>query len=211
MPYPQYFWGNITDNKDPDKLNRVKVSVPGEEEGVSGWIPLVTPLAGAGIGLSLLPNIDDQVLVVYLDEAHVHMAVLGGIWYNGAKPPETRENSGADLNKNGDNALSFVKSRSGALIIFDDTKDDEKMQLIAADGKSRLEFLAKDKKVSLSTENDITIGAKGVITIDAEEIAVTGKKQVNISAGDYQVSAKKGMNITAQQDMTLKGSGISLN
>ncbi|MDR3304126.1 MAG: phage baseplate assembly protein V [Treponema sp.] len=209
--YPYCFWGVITNNQDPDKLNRVTVSVPGEEEAVSEWLPVVTPYAGAGVGLSALPDVDDQVLVVSLDAAQTQMAVLGGVWSEKAKPPETKENADADLNKDGKNALQFIKSRAGALFIFDNTADKEKIQLIAHDGKSRLEFSAADKLVTLSSEHDITIGAKGRITIDAEEIAITSKKQINLNADDVQVSAKKGMTVEAKQEMTLKGSGISLN
>jgi uncharacterized protein involved in type VI secretion and phage assembly len=209
--YPYCFWGVISDNQDPDKLNRVKVCMLGEEESVSEWLPVISPYAGAGMGMSVLPEVDDQVLVVSLDAAQTRKAVLGGVWSEKAKPPETGENADADLNKDGKNALQFVKSRAGSLFIFDDTKDKEKIQLIASDGKSRLEFSVADKLVTLNSEHDITIGAKGCITIDAEEIAISSKKQINMSADDYQVSAKKGMTLEAKQDMTLKGSGISLN
>jgi uncharacterized protein involved in type VI secretion and phage assembly len=209
--YPYCVYAVVTDNKDPDKLNRVKVSAPYEESSVSDWIPVVTPLAGADSGFSVLPNVDDQVLVVYLDDQHVRQAVLGGIWYEEAAPPETQENADADLNKDGNNALSFIKSKSGAMIILDDTEGKEKIQLIAADGKSRLEFRAEDKMTTLSTEYDLTIGAKGSITIDAEEITITGKKQVNISADEFQVAAEKEMTLTASKDMTIKGAGVSLN
>jgi uncharacterized protein involved in type VI secretion and phage assembly len=208
---PHFFWGKVTDNADPDKLNRVRVAIKEEEESVTEWIPVLTPYVGVDAGLSFLPEIDDQVLVVSLDAADNRKAVIGTVWSNEIAPPETGENSAADLNGNGENSLRFFKSRAGHQLIFDDTDGAEKIQLITSDNKSRLEFSVKDESTFLTTENDLTIGSKGSISIQAEEIEITSKKQLNIKADEYQVDAKKGLDMTTDKDMTIKGSGISLN
>jgi len=208
---PRFFWGKVTDNADPDELNRVRVAIRDEDENVAEWIPVLTPYASFDAGLSFLPEIDDQVLVVSLDIKDIRKVVIGSIWSNEITPPETGENTSADLNGDGENSLRFIKSRSGNQLIFDDTEGAEKIQLISSDGKSRFEFSVEDELVSLTTENDLTIGAKGVISIQAEEVEITSKKQVNISADEYQIDAKKGMDITTDKDMTIKGTGISLN
>ena len=43
------------------------------------------------------------------------------------------------------------------MIIFDDKKGEEKIQILASDKKTRLEFLAKDKLMKLDTDKDIKI------------------------------------------------------
>jgi phage baseplate assembly protein gpV len=209
--YPHYFWGKITDNADPDGLSRVRASKVGEEGNVTDWIPVLTPYAGNDTGLSLLPDVDEQVLVVSLDVWDVKKAVIGGIWSNEAKPPETGENSDADLNQDGNNSLKFIKSRAGSQLIFDDTGGAEKTQLISPDGKSRLEMNMADELFSITTENDLAIGAKGSITIQAEEINVVDEKQFDLSTGEYQISGKDALNIETDKDMGIKGSGIALN
>jgi uncharacterized protein involved in type VI secretion and phage assembly len=209
--FTKYQYGKVSDNKDPDSLNRVKVAIIGEEEMVSDWLPVITPLAGPDNGISILPEVDDMVMVVAADDSNIKKAVLASSWFIDAAPPETGENSDADLNGDGNNSLKFIKSKSGSMIIFDDTEGEEKIQMISSDGKSRFEFLNADELVNLETELDITIGAKGIVSIQAEEIEMTSEKQINLSGEEVQVSAKKTMDITADKDMTIKGSGIALN
>lgn len=208
---PQVYWARVTDNADPDGLNRVKIAKEGEEESSTDWVPVLTPYGSSDTGLSFLPDVDDQVLVIPLGAAGVQKAVIGSVWSNGVPPPQTGENPNADLNSDGENSLKFFRSRSGNQLIFDDTDGAEKIQMIAADGKSRLEFSVADELVSLTTEHDITISAKGAVSIQAEEVAIESEKQVDISADEYQVAAKKGLDMNTDKDMGIKGSGISLN
>jgi phage baseplate assembly protein gpV len=201
----------VTDNADPDALHRVQIAKIGEEDGTTDWIPVITPYSGSEAGSSLLPDVDDQVLVVSFDSKGIKKAVIGSIWSNEANPPKTEENSGADLNADGENSLRFFKSRAGSLFIFDDTEGAEKIQLISSDGKSRLEISVADELLSLTTDNDLTMGAKGAISIQAEELSIELEKQVDVSMEEYQVSSEKAFDMEADKDMGFTGSGISLN
>ena len=125
--------------------------------------------------------------------------------------PEAGENGDADLNKDGKNALHFVKSKSGCMYIIDDTKDAEKAQFIAAGGKTRLEFSKKDKLVNLETDEKISFSAKKEMGFEADTITMKAKKKADISMDEFQVKASKTCSIQADQDMSLKGSGIALN
>jgi uncharacterized protein involved in type VI secretion and phage assembly len=209
--FTKFFYGKVSDNKDPDSLHRVKVTIMGEEESVSDWIPVIAPLAGSDYGISVLPEIDDMVCVISMDGDNNKKAVIGSIWFNGKEAPITNENSSADLNQDGKNSLKFIKSRSGSMIIFDDTEGEEKIQIILSDGKSRFEFLNADEMINLETENDIVIGAKGIVSIQAEEIEMISKKQISFNAEDVHVSAAKNMHINADKEITMKGASIALN
>jgi uncharacterized protein involved in type VI secretion and phage assembly len=205
------FLGKVVDNQDPDGLHRIRVGKLGEKETVTDWISVLSAYAGSDAGLSLLPDVDSQVLVVSLDEDSIKKVAIGGIWSNGSAPPETGENSSADRNQDGKNALRFFKSRSGHMFIFDDTEGAERVQLISFDKKSRLDLNTPDELVILETKNDLSIGAKGILTIQAEEIAVNSKKQINFEGEEFQTSAKKTLDINADQDIAIKGSGLTLN
>jgi uncharacterized protein involved in type VI secretion and phage assembly len=209
--FTKYFYGKVSDNKDPDSLNRVKVTILGEKETVSDWLPVITPLAGADCGISILPEVDDMVLIVSLDGNNIKKAVIGSVWFSGSEAPVTNENTDADLNQDGKNSLKFFKSKSGSMFIFDDTEGEEKIQIISSDGKSRFEFLNADEIINLETEADISIGAKGIVSIQAEEIEITSEKQINVSGEEMQFSAKKTMDISSDKDISIKGSGIALN
>ena len=201
----------MSDNKDPDELNRVCVTICGEQESVSSWLPVISPSAGADAGVSLLPDVDDEVLIVSMSGNNLKMAVLGSSWVADGTPPVTGENSDADLNGDGKNSLKFMKSRSGHMIIFDDTEGAEKFQIITGDGKTRFEFDTAGEIGNLTSEQDVMIGAKGSLTLKAESISIQSEKSIEISGEEYAVSAKKAADITSDKDMTMKGSGIALN
>lgn len=209
--FSQFYVGKVTDNKDPDEIGRIKVSKQDEEETASDWIPYITPYAGTDYGLFFLPDVDDEVLIVSLDAQNIRKVAIGALWNTNAKPPQSGENGDADLNQDGKNNLHFIKSRAGSMLIFDDTDGKEKIQIIASDDSSRIEFSVSDKLVNVKTKNDIAIGAKGKVSIKAETIEVSGKKQINFSGDEIQISAKKNLAVNADQDITIKGSGIALN
>lgn len=208
-----YFYiAKVTDNQDTEKLNRVKVTVPLAEQSVSYWLPYLSASAGNGIGFSSLPDIDDQVLVLAMGESRDKQIVLGSFWNSDSPPPETGENTEADLNGDGNNSLTFFKSKSGNMIILDDTKDKEKIQIIASGGKSRIEIDNENELVNLETDKDICFSAKGSITIQSEdEIIFTAKKDISIETESFAVKTDKEINIEAGKNITLKGSEIALN
>ncbi len=64
MQTPYFYTGTVTDNQDEEGLNRVKVSAQLEGESMTFWLPYLSAAAGNGTGLSVLPDIDAQVLVL---------------------------------------------------------------------------------------------------------------------------------------------------
>lgn len=206
-----FFIAKVSDNKDPDNLNRIKITFRNEVDVVSAWIPYLTSLAGDGVGFSSLPDVEQQVLVAALDMNRRNMVALGSFWSESFTPPETGENSDADFNSNGKNSLNFLKSKSENMIIFDDTEGKEKLQIIQKKTNNRLEFIAEEKKISLTTDETIEITAKKELNISAEKINIESDKELNFSCEDYQLKASKEVSVEASKDITLKGSGIALN
>lgn len=205
------FIAKVSDNKDPDNLHRVRITFNNEAEVVSAWVPVLSYSAGNDNGIYSLPDVDEQVLVASLDDSTRSFCVIGSIWSNNIKPPASEENSDADFNQDGKNALHFIKTRAGSKIILDDTDSKEKIQLISSDGKTRFEFSTEDKLVNLETDNDIQITAKKNLSINAEEIEIKSSKKMNISTEEFQTKVSKDLSINADKDITVKGSGIALN
>lgn len=212
MQNSYFYVAKVTDNQDEEGLNRVKVTTQMNEQTVSYWLPYLTAAAGNGTGFTSLPDIDDQVLVLALGNDRDRQVVIGSFWNAQAVPPKTEENTDADLNGDGKNSLNFFKSRSGHMLIFDDTEGKEKLQLIASGGKTRIELDIENECINLETDKDISLSAKGNITIEAEkEIIFNAKKALDIECKDFAVKTNKEITIEAGKDITLKGSGIALN
>ncbi|MBN2440170.1 MAG: rhs element Vgr protein [Spirochaetales bacterium] len=206
-------YGIVTDNADPDGLGRVKVklSVLGEDIETN-WIPVMTLYASSECGAFFLPEIDDQVVVAFLNDNPEQGVVLGSVWSENALPPETGENTGSDLNQDDENNLKFIKSRSGHQIILDDKDGEEKIQILAADGATRFEFLAKDELINIETDKDLRISAGGKLSIEAEEGEFTFDKGLKIEADKIAEESKsKNIESIASQSMQVEGSSVKIN
>ena len=202
----------VSDNQDPDGYNRIRVYFPHlEGSQVSNWIPYVSPMIGNGIGLSFLPEVDTPVITISLDKYSTKMIALPGPYTQVHKPPKTEENSDADLNQNGKNDLHFIKSKSGNQVIFDDTEGEEKVQLLSSDKGSRFEFDTKEELINLETDKNYAVEAKEDIKLSAKNILVEAEKEFNVSAETFQVKTEKELEISGDKDLTIKGSGVSLN
>lgn len=206
-----FFLAKVSDNKDPDGLNRINVTYQNENEVVTNWIPYMTSFAGDSTGISVLPNVDEQVLVISLDIQKSRLVAIGSIWSEAVQPPETGENGEADLNQDGKNSLTFIKTKSENMLIFDDTDGKEKIQIIDSKTNSRIEFIAEDKKLSISTDEEIDMTSTKDVCINAENMNLEAEKEVNVSCENFQVKASKELKMEADKDVTVKGSGIALN
>jgi phage protein D len=79
----------VTDVSDPEGLGRVKVSFPWlSDDFVSGWARTVQAGAGKNRGAMVLPEVGDEVLVVFEQGDVRRPYVLGGLW-NGVDTPAT--------------------------------------------------------------------------------------------------------------------------
>jgi phage baseplate assembly protein gpV len=207
-----FYYGTVIDCEDPDKLGRIKVSIESSGEEIeSDWLPMLTLHAGTESGFFAMPDVDDQVIVAYLDHHHQNGVVLGGIWNPDNPPPQTEENADSDLNADGKNNLKFYRSNSGLRLIFDDTEGKEKIQLLNTDAKTRFEFDVAEELINIETDQDISIIAKKNIAIEAEEIEIKTEKATGIEADGLSLKSSKELETKSDNDTSITGSNIVLN
>jgi len=86
--------GLVSGVDDPDGMGRVRVVLPNYGGVETSWLHVVVPGAGPDKGLIALPDVDDQVLVLLLNEDPDQAIVLGGLYgVNG--PPDAGVEDGA--------------------------------------------------------------------------------------------------------------------
>lgn len=73
-------WGTVSRLDDPDKLGRVRASLPTLGNVETNWMGVVAVGAGSGKGLVWLPNVGDQVLVLFIGGDSSQAVVLGGLY-----------------------------------------------------------------------------------------------------------------------------------
>lgn len=87
--------GRVTDADDPAGLTRVRASLPTYGDVETDWMPVVLLGAGAGKGVAILPEPDDDVLVLFPDGDPARGLVLGGLYGEREAPGQPRGAAGA--------------------------------------------------------------------------------------------------------------------
>ncbi len=163
--------GIVTNNTDPDGWGRIKVRFPWlHDQEESHWARIAQPYAGAGRGSFWLPEIGDEVVVVFDRNDPNQPYILGGVW-NGedAVPPPG--------NPDGVNNHKIWRTRAGHQVIFEDTDGSEKITIIDGPNKRHLVIDVAADTITLTADpGDITYEApKNTLTVDCVDLEIDVK------------------------------------
>ncbi|MGY1776795.1 phage baseplate assembly protein V [Geodermatophilus sp. SYSU D00804] len=169
---------------DPDGQGRVRIRLPwspdGEGNGYEAWARLSTLMAGAGRGTWFVPDVDDEVVVVFEAGDPRRPYVIGALWNGQDAPPETM-GSGNDIRA--------IHSRNGVVITLDDADGRERLRLETPGGRS---VTLTDAAAAITAEdgngNSVTLDAGGVTVQCSARVSLTAST-VEMSAGSVTVNA----------------------
>ncbi|NUM34548.1 MAG: phage tail protein [Candidatus Brocadiae bacterium] len=204
--------GIVTNNQDPDKLGRVKVKFPRISlEHESEWARVASLMAGKDRGLFFLPEVDDEVLVIFENGDITRPYVIGALWNGKDTPPCT--------NEDGKNDIRLIKSRSGHIVRLTDKEGEEKIEIIDKTAKNKITIDCKENIIAIECEKDINITAKGAIAVTAEkDITITTKAKFAVDAQEIALVSKAKVGIQGSQievkasgNTDIKGAAINLN
>jgi uncharacterized protein involved in type VI secretion and phage assembly len=184
--------GIVTDNKDPDKLMRVKVKIPSISPDSTWWIPVVSLGAGKDRGWFFLPEVNDEVLVAFEHGDMDRPIVIGALWNGQDKPPET----------SGKPDKRTIVSKKGGTIELDDAKNT--ITIKDGGGKGEIVFKADDKKLTITAkQGDV------VLMASQGKLMMVADKGIEMTAtGNYDVRAQQNANIGSGGATNLKASGM---
>ncbi|NES64242.1 MAG: phage tail protein [Okeania sp. SIO2D1] len=190
--------GVVTNNEDPEGLGRVKVKFPWlSDEDESDWARIAAPMAGNERGIYFLPEVDEEVLVVF-EHGDVRFPYIIGFLWNGQEPPPT-------TNEDGQNNIRVIKSRSGHVIRLNDEEGKETIEIVDKTEKNSIVFDTASNTIAITSDGDITFSAaQGNIKLEAQNIEIK-------SAAETKIKADAGVDIQASSTMNLKGQTINLN
>lgn len=195
----------VVDNVDPEKLGRVRVKFPTLPDAPeSFWARLVMPMAGRERGWMTIPEIDDEVLVSFVNGSHDDAIVMGSL-YNGVDTPPY-------ANEDGENNLRVFQSRSGHRLTFDDTKGEERIELISHNEEIRIIWDAKAKVISVYSGKDIIVEAKETLSWKCKDFIVDASNSVSVKAGTtMELKAGSKATVDGGGSLVLTGGVTKLN
>jgi phage baseplate assembly protein gpV len=188
--------GIVTNNKDPDGHGRVKVKFPwlsNDEE--SNWARIASPMAGADRGLFILPEVNDEVLVMFEQGDVNHPYVIGALWNGTDKPPLSADQA---VDGSGNVVRRILKTRAGHTITLDESDDSPGIQIVDKTGNNKIVIDSKDNKLLVNLDGDVSLESKGKITI------TTNNGDVTIECQNFSVKAQQKAEVEAQMDLSLK-------
>ena len=163
--------GYVTHRRDPDRLGRVRVCIPGVVEPHSAWAwPLGT--AGGGFkdrGLFAVPEEGAEV-AVFFNQGDVDAPYyLSAHW--GKPDGESEVPEEAQLDPPDNRVLATPTFR----VELDESKDTRRLKLTNRKTGDHLVFDAEENSVTLAATSALTLRAVGAVSIEGVQITIGGR------------------------------------
>ncbi|AFD07206.1 type VI secretion system tip protein VgrG [Solitalea canadensis] len=188
--------GIVTNIEDSDGEYRVQVKLPVVDDKAEGLHARVATLdAGNKRGTFFRPEIDDEVIVGFINDDPSNPVILGML-HSSAKssPLEPKKNN---------NEKGYV-SRSEIKLLFD---DDKKSVIIQTPGSRSFEMNDDSGTITLKdgNGNKIVMGSSGITIEASKEIKIKAGTSLSLEA--KKISIKSDTSLEAQGSASVKISG----
>jgi len=178
---------------DPLNQNRVQIKLPLLEPDVQYvWARLSQFTASNDFGAFFYPEIDDEVIVAFLNNDPRYPIILGSLYSSQLKPAEKSDEK---------NTFKSIKTSCGHKITFD---DDKKILTLETPTKNMIVFSDDEEAIKISDQhsNEILMDKDGIKLDSSKDIKLTAKGKISLSAG-------AAIQLEAKADVTVSGNNIS--
>lgn len=183
---------------DPDGEDRILVKLPIIDNEATGiWSRVCTLDAGTERGSFYRPEIDDEVIVGFLN-GDPRDAVVLGMLHSSAKP--------APIPGSDDNHEKGFVTRSKMRIWFD---DDKKIITIDTPAGNSMVFSEEDTAITITDQNgnNITMDPNGITIKSIADITIEAPGKIDIKAS--QDLSMEGLNVEGKANVNMKMAGTA--
>ena len=196
---------------DPDSESRIRIKIPSVDlEGEGSWARVATLDAGSSRGSMFLPEIDDEVVIGFLNDDPRQPIVLGALHSSAkATPIEAAD----DNHKKG-----FI-TRSGMRILFDDEKS---ILTIDTPGGNSIALDEDTGGIEMKDQNGnkLTMSPDGIKIESAKDLEIKASGSIKIESSmsleakagtQAKLEGSAGMELKSSAVTVLKGSLVQIN
>lgn len=183
---------------DPDGLSRVQIRLLNydgvDEQDGPIWARVATPFAGADRGAFFLPDVDDEVLVSFVNGDPRLPIVIGGLWNGSDQPPETLGGSGDRIDRwtivgKAGTRIAIVEENSGEETIKLETPGGVSLELTDASG-GKLEINAAGTQLVIDSSG-LSVTTGGTASVEGSQIELTaGMVKADSGIADFSGMVK---------------------
>ncbi|WP_172330717.1 phage baseplate assembly protein V [Mangrovicoccus sp. HB161399] len=177
--------GVVRNVDDPDGQGRVEIELhawngAGGQEGRS-WARVAQPFAGSGYGAVFVPDVDDEVLVAFLDGDSRCPVVIGSFYTGNRHPPETAAEGGAVKRW-------ALAGHAGTKVLLDESAGSRVLAETAGGVSAELDDSGGGSLTLTAGGSTVTLDSSG-ITIETGGTVTVNGSTISASAGSVSVSA----------------------
>jgi Rhs element Vgr protein len=175
--------------KDPGGEFRVQVALPLlQAKAKPIWVRLAGFYASKAFGAVFYPEVDDEVIVAFMNEDPRYGVILGSVYSKTiapAFPPDEKNNKKA------------ITTRSKLQIVFD---DQDKVIEITTPGKHSVRMDDKAKSITIKDAkgSSVSLSSSGITLDSAAGVSIKAK-------GDITIDAKGNLKLTAAAKASMEG------
>jgi Rhs element Vgr protein len=195
---------------DPAGEDRIQLRLPtiSETDGLV-WARQALLDAGDERGTSFRPELEDEVVVGFLDADPRHPVILGAL-HSSAKPnalPGSDDNhekaivtrSGMRIHWNDDTVIATIDTPEGNRIVL--SEDDGSIVIHDQNDNS---ITLSDSGIALESPGDITLTARGDVKIKGTNVEVSADSS-------FKASGSSGVEVSSSATTVVKGSLVQIN
>lgn len=198
---------------DKDFENFILVDIPLLQcDKTEVWARPISPYASNGIGMLFLPEVDDEVVLQFINEDPCHPVIIGSLYSRKRKTPVSLDPK---------NSLKTIVTKSQLKITLDDDKkiitietpgkntvvlDDDKKQILLSDGNNNKICMDKNG-VMIESSKDLIFKAKGNVKTEGIGIESKSKQDTKINGLNIEVSAQMGAKVKGSATAEISASG----
>lgn len=175
-PDPRYcamYAGVVVDNRDPERLGRVRVRIPGLVETQTGWaLPMGMPGSGAAQrGFWDVPDVGAEVCIWFQGGDVDHPYFLAGNWGRGEQPASIAATEGTT-------EPTQVKAYETArwAITFDERPGKELLQIRDKKSGDAIEIDGVAFGIQIKGSAAVNIEATGPVSISGLQVTLNGRQ-----------------------------------
>jgi len=174
---------------DPQGIGRVKICLfsfdGSDEQDAEIWARVAVPFAGDSRGAFLIPDIDDEVLVSFVNGDPRQPIVIGGLWSGSADVPETLGGDGDSVDRwtitgKAGTRIAIVEEQPSDATIRFTTPGGTSGELTDAGG-GKIEFRMGGTTVTYDNQG-VTVNTGMNVTVQATQVEISAS-MVTVNAG----------------------------
>ena len=195
---------------DPADDFRIKISLPcfnGENTEI--WARYATATAGDKRGVFCFPEIDDEVVIGFVDQNPNNPIVLGSLYSNKMASPQTLSD---------DNNVKGIYLKSGVKL---EVNEEDKIITVETPGNNKLVLNDKDGKIEIgdANGNQIVMDNQGIVIKSAgkmslettSDMALKGVNLTSEASASYKASGNANAEVSSSGIMVVKGALVQIN